>query len=100
MGVGTVKEIRRTEYGTSISTHSEMTRILAEHGSLGIISMLILVITPLSLYFKKRQNVYLLCFFTFWLLTINHSGMRVAAPSFIYALALLSLKNEDEISLV
>jgi hypothetical protein len=25
----------------------------------------------------------------FWLLTINHAAMRLAAPAFVYALALL-----------
>jgi hypothetical protein len=92
MGVGRTKEIRKVEYGSSISTHSEITRLLAEHGILGILSLLILIVVPLFLYLKNRQNVYLLSFFGFWLLTTNHSGMRVAAPAFIYALALLDIK--------
>ncbi len=100
IGVGKIKEIRKTEYKKSISSHNEITRMLAEHGILGIICILILILTPLSLFMKDKENIYLLCFLVFWLLTINHSGMRVAAPSFIYALALLSLKKEAEISSV
>jgi hypothetical protein len=28
----------------------------------------------------------------FWLLTINHAAMRIAAPAFVYALALLKIR--------
>ena len=95
-GVGSTKEIREVEYGTSMSTHNEITRLLAEHGFLGVLSLLILIGFPPSLYFKNKQNIYLLSFFAFWLLTINHSAMRVAAPAFLYALSLLDVKLNDE----
>jgi hypothetical protein len=100
VGVGKTKETRSLKHGSSISTHNEITRMLAEHGLFGIAGILILLFTPLFLFLKDKENVYLLCFFTFWLLTINHTGMRVAAPSFIYALALLSLKKDVEINSV
>ncbi|MFN3967759.1 O-antigen ligase family protein [Flavobacterium sp.] len=100
LGVGKTKEIRSKERGTSISTHNEITRMLAEHGLFGIASIFILVFTPLFFYLKNKENIFLICFFAFWLLTINHTGMRVAAPSFVYALALLSIKKEPEINLV
>ncbi|WP_255166371.1 hypothetical protein [Flavobacterium sp. J49] len=74
--------------------------MLAEHGLFGIAGILILLFTPLFLYLKNKENIYLICLFTFWLLTINHTGMRVAAPSFIYALALLRLKKDTEINSV
>ena len=100
VGVGKTKETRSLKHGTSISTHNEITRMLAEHGLFGIAGILILLITPILLFLKNRQNVYLICLFAFWLLTINHTGMGVAAPSFIYALALLSLKKDVEINSV
>ena len=92
MGVGTAKEIRKIEYGKGISTHNEITRMLAEHGILGVLSLLILFVFPIVLYFKNRQNSYLLSFFAFWLLTVNHSAMRIAAPAFLYALSLLDVR--------
>ncbi|NNT70738.1 O-antigen ligase family protein [Flavobacterium sp. IMCC34852] len=100
VGVGKTKETRSLKQGSSISTHNEITRMLAEHGLFGIAGILILLFTPLFLFLKDKKNVYLLCLFAFWLLTINHTGMRVAAPSFIYALALLSLKKNPEINSV
>ncbi|MCF6131132.1 O-antigen ligase family protein [Flavobacterium wongokense] len=107
VGVGEAKVIRESKFGKLINSHSELTRMLAEHGILGIISIFILFMTPLLLFlknkqnlYKDKQNIYLICFFVFWLLTINHSAMRVAAPSFIYALVLLSIKKDDEVSSV
>ena len=100
VGVGKTKENRSLAHGSSISTHNEITRMLAEHGLFGIAGILILLFTPLLLYLKDKRNVYLLCLFAFWLLTVNHTGMRVAAPSFIYALALLNFKGSDEINSV
>lgn len=100
VGVGKTKESRSLKHGSSISTHNEITRMLAEHGLFGIAGILILLFTPMFLFLKDKENLYLLCLFAFWLLTINHTGMRVAAPSFIYALALLNFKESDEINSV
>lgn len=96
IGVGEVKEIRKTEQGISVSSHNEVTRLLAEHGILGLFSLMILIGFPVLIYFGNKQNFYLFSFFAFWLLTVNHSGMRIAAPAFVYALTLFSLKKDKE----
>ena len=69
--------------------------MIAEHGSLGIVGLLILFLTPLVLYIDNKYNIYLLCFLTFWLLTINHAAMRLAAPAFIYSLSLLKVTPNE-----
>ncbi len=94
VGVGKNKELRETEKGIQAASHNEMTRMLAEHGTLGIVGLLILVITPLYLFAVDRQNILALSFFVFWLLTINHAAMRLSAPAFIYALSLLKVYRE------
>jgi hypothetical protein len=94
-GVGKVIEIRQSETGKSMSSHSEITRMLAEHGTLGILGLLILVFTPFVLYLEHKFNVFLLCFVAFWFLTINHAAMRTAAPGFVYALSLLIIRLES-----
>ncbi|SDW73254.1 O-antigen ligase family protein [Flavobacterium degerlachei] len=93
-GVGVAKgaEIRETESGVFAASHDEITRMLAEHGSLGIIGLLILFFTPLILYLENSFNMYLLCFLAFWFLTINHAAMRTAVPAFVYSLALLNVQ--------
>jgi O-antigen ligase len=91
VGVGRNKEIREKETGIQSASHNEITRMLAEHGSLGLINLMILFFTPLFLFVNNRQNILALSFLAFWLLTINHAAMRLAAPAFVYALSLLKV---------
>ncbi|KAF2510823.1 O-antigen ligase family protein [Flavobacterium zhairuonense] len=91
VGAGMGKEIRK-ESGTVIASHNEITRMLAEHGIFGVFGLMILFITPLIHFLNNRQHLYCLSFYLFWLLTINHAAMRIAAPAFIYALSLLSVR--------
>ncbi|OXA97436.1 hypothetical protein B0A75_15845 [Flavobacterium oncorhynchi] len=89
VGAGMGKELRKDSLGQEVASHNEITRMLSEHGVLGIFGLLILLITPFILYINNRQHLYFLSFFIFWFLTINHAAMRTAAPAFIYALTLL-----------
>ncbi len=91
VGVGKGVEVRKAETGDGTLSHDEITRMLAEHGTLGIIGLLILFFTPLFLYLENKFNMYLLCFLAFWFLTINHAAMRTAAPAFVYSLSLLNV---------
>lgn len=96
IGVGKGKEYREEEMGQVVASHNEITRMLAEQGMLGVICLLILLAVPLLLYFNNKQHLLLLSFYIFWLLTINHAAMRIAAPSFIYALSLLKINFLNE----
>ena len=91
VGVGKGVEVRKAETGDGTLSHNEITRMLAEHGTLGIFGLLILFFTPLFLYIDNKFNMYLLCFVAFWFLTINHAAMRTAAPAFVYSLSLLNV---------
>ena len=95
IGVGKSREYRLEDSGIDAATHSEISRMLSEHGSFGVLSLLILFITPLILYTDNKYHIYLLPFFVYWLFTINHAAMRLAAPAFVYALSLLKV-NFDE----
>ncbi|MFV8360254.1 O-antigen ligase family protein [Flavobacterium sp. LS1P3] len=104
VGVGKGVEVRKLDTPGAALSHDEITRMLAEHGSLGVLALLILFFTPLVLYIENKFNMFLLCFVVFWLLTINHAAMRTAAPAFVYSLSLLNVqlgstrrvKNEEE----
>tara|TARA_R110000868_G_scaffold14457_4_gene67346 strand:- start:4915 stop:6258 length:1344 start_codon:yes stop_codon:yes gene_type:complete len=91
-GVGKGVEIREAETGNFVLSHDEITRMLAEHGSLGILGLLILFFTPLVLYLENKFNMFLLCFVAFWFFTINHAAMRTAIPAFVYSLSLLNVQ--------
>nr|WP_315155858.1 O-antigen ligase family protein [uncultured Flavobacterium sp.] len=96
VGVGRNKELREKETGIVSASHNEITRMLAEHGSLGLINLMILLFTPMVLFLINRQNILALSFLVFWLLTINHAAMRLAAPAFVYALSLLKVYTVEE----
>ncbi|MFD2939602.1 O-antigen ligase family protein [Flavobacterium notoginsengisoli] len=98
VGAGLSKTKRSDELGIEIASHNEVTRLLSEHGLFGIFAFLTLCIVPFALYINNKQHLYLLSFFVFWGLTINHAAMRTAAPAFIYAMTLLfiQVKKPDE----
>lgn len=95
IGVGNANHFRENKLGSKVKSHDELTRLLAEHGSLGLINIMILIFIPLRLFFKFKENLFIIIFFAFWFLTINHSGMRIAAPAFLYALMLLKVNKDD-----
>ncbi len=94
VGIGKIKEYREEKTGISIATHNELSRIISEHGVPGLIALFILGASPLFYWLAYKPNVYFFAFYFFWLLTISHSSMRLAAPGFIYGLCLLYIIHE------
>lgn len=91
IGVGKNKGYRFDKTGRVAASHNEISRLLAEHGSLGILALCILLFVPLLFRIENSKNIYFYSFFVMWFLTINHSAMRIAFPSFIYGLCLLDV---------
>lgn len=89
IGAGQVKYYRAQRDGVIAASHNETSRLLSEHGFVGVLSLLLLIIAPLLYRLNHKGNLYFYAFLFFWLATINHSAMRIAAPSFFYGLALL-----------
>lgn len=105
VGPGIGGMMRGEEGLTGVQAHSEPTRLLAEHGSFGLIILLLLVFVPILKYFRFRQyhHVYFFSFLIFWGLTINHAATRIVAPGVLYALCLLNVyipneEDEDSVS--
>lgn len=96
LGIGSsrAKDQRIETEGQGVTSHSEVSRTLAEHGMFGIAMLLILLFKPIDFRSANKKNYYFYAFLCFWFATINHSSMRIAAPAFIYALALLNVTNE------
>ena len=91
VGVGVNKQYREEMTGIEAASHNELTRMLAEHGLAGVLGLMILFLVPFFTSFANKQHIFLWSFFFFWLLTINHAAMRLAAPAFVYALSLLKV---------
>ena len=91
IGASRVKDKRIEDTGQRLPSHNEIGRLLSEHGLLGIICLLILIFKPLSYRATNRRNIFFFSFLAFWFATINHSGIRIAAPAVLYAFALLNI---------
>lgn len=96
IGAGRVRIYFEEEHDIHLPTHNEISRTLAEHGSLGIFALLTLIFAPIITMLQGRQNIFFWSFLAFWFLTIGHSSMRVALPGFIYGLSLLHITYESE----
>jgi hypothetical protein len=86
---------------SSMMVHTEFTRLIAEHGALGVIALLLLFGMALLTLRDSRRGVPrgLAACFTGWaLLSMIHLAMRIAAPSFMFGFgaAMVGLRLEDK----
>jgi len=97
VGVGNANKMRENYgYGKSVATHTEYSRMLAEHGILGLFSLLMFLrisIYQLLLSCSTRSKFIKILFGTLAILTLGHSAMRVAMPSFIYGFLFINYKD-------
>lgn len=100
IGVGSGKYLRQEEYDGHITgaSHNEMSRLLEEHGLIGLFSLLLLFYASTLNFFKQGilYKGFIIAFATLWFLTINHSAMRIAFPGFIYGLSLINFYEDEE----
>ena len=94
VGNGKYERMKKVQKVTAAS-HNEVGRMVEEHGLIGFILLLLLLIIPLINFFNGNnfQKAFIIGFYMIWFLTINHSAMRIALPGFIYALSLIRITN-------
>lgn len=87
VGPGLAKDYRELR---GAAAHTEYTRMLAEHGLLGVISLVLLGAFVLKSIIHARASPYaglIVATLAWSLLFMVHSAMRVAAPGFLIGLA-------------
>ncbi len=93
LGVG--PGISKTEriFGFGIGSHTEYTRVLAEHGSAGILSLLVLFWMAARTYLralKVEAQAWIAALMAWPLMEMSHAAMRVVAISFLFGLAMVN----------
>jgi O-antigen ligase len=81
------------------AAHNEYTRLLAEHGSLGLAALLILFVLAGRLLTRPQRPFakgFTFATVTYALLFLFHSAMRLAAPAYLFGLAAVTLVLEPE----
>ncbi len=100
LGVGGAKYYRQDKLDKLAASHNEVSRLLGEHGMIGLIVLILLLSIPANHILKQPYlaRAFLGAFLVFWFLTINHSAMRIAFPAFIYGLSVMviTLDNEEQ----
>ena len=97
VGPGQATELREVYgYGKQVVAHTEYSRMLAEHGILGLFSLLMLLgisMSHLLLSCSIKSKFIKTLFGILAILTLGHSAMRIAMPSFIYGFLFIDYKD-------
>lgn len=92
VGPGQSARLRRGAFQQNVASHTEFTRLLAEHGTLGVAALLLICIIVVKAYQLAPTLVakgWVASFAAWTLANMAHSGMRLAAMSFVFGLATL-----------
>ena len=76
-------------YGKQVAAHTEFSRMLAEHGMFGLMSLICLIGIPFKQFFQtssKDSKAIKILFVTLALLTMLHTAMRISMPCFAFGL--------------
>jgi len=98
VGPGMSRLSRVGDFKSTIS-HTEMTRMLAEHGMLGAFAALVLLVMGINTVLQTPSGVaraLAACFVTWALLFMVHAAMRLAAPAFFFGLAACMVNSTDD----
>ncbi len=95
-GVGIAYELRQEYLGHKAMSHTEFTRLLAEHGIFGLLAIAILV--AIAIVNLRRQRTTfgeaLLVGMLVWSsLFMMNAGMRLAAPAFLWGMTFMNIVN-------
>jgi hypothetical protein len=101
LGPGGAESYRQEEMshaGLAVASHTEYTRLLAEHGLLGLEALILLLVACLQNVAKARtsDSKALVASLIVWsLLFMAVNGMRLAAPSFLLGLSFATLLTDE-----
>lgn len=102
MGIGPgMGKYDRVKYGynVQVAAHNEFSRILAEHGLLGVIALAILILAPFQHFLFSRkiiERVFIIAFIGFCFIFMTHAATRIAAPCFLYGLAFIRIVSPSQ----
>jgi hypothetical protein len=92
VGMGNAVGARLQARGEAATSHTELTRLLAEHGLLGALALLLLLAVPVAQLVRTRPmlaRAFILSSAVYSVLFMAACGMRLVLLSFIYGLTLV-----------
>src|SRR5690606_33917884 len=101
VGAGMGKSMRSNYgYPFDVAAHNEFTRLLAEHGLLGVVALLILLGLPAVVFFRKRRlcdKAFMIAMVGFCFTFMMHSATRIAIPLNLYGFAFSVIRSPSDI---
>lgn len=92
VGPGQARYQRVSGLSRSVASHTEFTRLLAEHGAMGLTALILIVIMAIRAYQLAPSLLakgWVSSFAAWTLANMAHSGMRLVAMSFVFGIAML-----------
>lgn len=96
VGPGMSAEVRRREMGRPIAAHTELTRLVAEHGTLGLFSLILMLASGARNLVRRRARSFgaVSAALTVWsVLFMLVNALRLVLPSFAFGLAWANLRE-------
>jgi hypothetical protein len=97
-GVGRIKGLHKEKLGKASTAHTEHSRVLAEHGVLGVVILIIFFTLPLVAILQRQDmssRLFVVTLVMFVMLTMVHSATRLAVPMVFYGLSLSFLQPRE-----
>jgi len=100
VGVGAGVSMKERPVMRDFAAHIEFTRMLAEHGLLGLISLLIMILFPFLHFFKvliKGETLFIFTsLMTVSLISMTHAAMRLTMIGLLYGMAFIYISYHTE----
>jgi O-antigen ligase len=99
VGLGQAEGSRAELLGFRIAAHTEYTRILAEHGTAGLLAMLILLLMAIQRYMRGssiEEQTWIAALLAWPMMEMTHAAMRIVAISFLFGLAMVNWAPTEE----
>lgn len=98
VGPGLSMTERFLSLGFLAAAHTEYTRQLAEHGTAGLLALLILLVMSIRAYLRAptvEAQTWVAALLAWPLMEMSHAAMRIVAISFIFGLAMMNWNNSS-----
>lgn len=98
VGPGMSKYYRSDMLGLEVASHTEFTRLLSEHGTLGLLALLVLMGIAASCYLKAPtalEKAWVSAFSGWAFIEMSHSAMRIVAISLLFGLATIQWRRRS-----
>lgn len=98
-GIGLSMYYKRVLFNFNTAAHTEYSRLLAEHGVLGILFGLLIFLVPFGYYIKHPTSIspfWFILVISLSVLTMAHSAMRLSLVPVLYGISFLKILPDEE----